>query len=58
MKNLVLRFAKNESGATAIEYGLIAAGIGVAIVTVVGQVGSELNTMFGKVKTGLGGSSS
>jgi pilus assembly protein Flp/PilA len=53
MKNLVARFAKDESGATAIEYGLIAAGIGVAIVTVVGEVGTELNTMFGEVKTGL-----
>lgn len=53
MKNLVKRFAQDESGATAIEYGLIAAGIGVAIVTVVGEVGTELNTLFGKVKTGL-----
>jgi pilus assembly protein Flp/PilA len=53
MKNLFVRFAKDESGATAIEYGLIAAGIGVAIVTVVGQVGSQLNTLFGQVKTGL-----
>ena len=53
MKKLVTRFATDESGATAIEYGLIAAGIGVAIVTVVGQVGTELNTLFGKVKTGL-----
>lgn len=53
MKKLVVSFAKNESGATAIEYGLIAAGIGVAIVTVVGNVGSELNTMFGKVQSGL-----
>jgi pilus assembly protein Flp/PilA len=46
MKNLVLRFVKDESGATAIEYGLIAAGIGVAIVTTVGGVGSELNTLM------------
>lgn len=53
MKNLVLRFAKDESGATAIEYGLIAAGIGVAIVSVVGGVGSELNTLFEEVQTGL-----
>ncbi|RMF09337.1 MAG: Flp family type IVb pilin [Alphaproteobacteria bacterium] len=53
MKNLVMRFAKDESGATAIEYGLIAAGIGVAIVTVVDSVGSELNTLFGTVKTKL-----
>ena len=53
MKNLFVRFAKDESGATAIEYGLIAAGIGVAIVTVVGQVGTDLNALFGSVSTGL-----
>lgn len=53
MKNLVLRFAKDESGATAIEYGLIAAGIGVAIVTTVGTVGSDLNTLFTKVSSEL-----
>jgi len=53
MKNLVVRFAKDESGATAIEYGLIAAGIGVAIVTVVGGVGDELKTLFTTVQTEL-----
>lgn len=53
MKNLVARFMKDESGATAIEYGLIAAGIGVAIITVVDGVGGELNNMFGDVQTGL-----
>jgi len=53
MKNLVVRFVKDESGATAIEYGLIAAGIGVAIVTVVGGVGTELNTLFTTVQTEL-----
>jgi pilus assembly protein Flp/PilA len=53
MTKLFANFAKDESGATAIEYGLIAAGIGVAIVTVVGEVGTELTTMFGTVKTGL-----
>ncbi len=53
MKNLVLRFANDESGATAIEYGLIAAGIGVAIVSVVGGVGSELNNLFTQVQTDL-----
>jgi pilus assembly protein Flp/PilA len=37
MKTLVTRFVKDESGATAIEYGLIAAGISVAIITVVGH---------------------
>ena len=53
MKTLFARFAKDESGATAIEYGLIAAGIGVAIVTAVETVGTDLNTLFGTVSTGL-----
>ena len=47
------RFLKDESGATAIEYGLIAAGISVAIVTVVGLVGTDLNTTFTSVQNGL-----
>ncbi len=47
------RFMKDESGATAIEYGLIAAGISVAIVTVVGSVGTDLNTTFTSVQAGL-----
>jgi pilus assembly protein Flp/PilA len=51
--NLVRQFLKNESGATAIEYGLIAAGISVVIITVVGQVGTGINTAFTKVKNGL-----
>jgi len=54
MKNLVLRFTKDESGATAIEYGLIAAGIGVAIATIVQGVGTDLNTLFTTVKSKLG----
>ena len=54
MKNLVTRFAKDESGATAIEYGLIAAGISVAIITVVQGLGTQLNTTFTAVKTALG----
>ena len=52
MKNLV-KFLKDESGATAIEYGLIAAGISVAIITVVQGLGSKLNTTFGSVKNAL-----
>ena len=51
--NMFSRFAKDESGATAIEYGLIAALIGVAIITVVTQVGSEVNSTFTAVETGL-----
>lgn len=53
MKMLIARFARDESGATAIEYGLIAGGIFVAIVTVVGEVGTELNNTFSTVKTGM-----
>ena len=53
MKTLVKRFVKDESGATAIEYGLIAAGISVAIITVVGGLGSKLNTTFTSVKNAL-----
>jgi pilus assembly protein Flp/PilA len=46
-------FLANESGATAIEYGLIAAGISVAIITVVGTLGSNLNSTFNSVATAL-----
>jgi pilus assembly protein Flp/PilA len=53
MKTLVTRFVKDESGATAIEYGLIAAGISVAIITVVTTVGSKLVTTFTKVGDNL-----
>jgi pilus assembly protein Flp/PilA len=53
MKNLVSRFIKDESGATAIEYGLIAAGISVAIITVVQNVGTKLSGKFDAVSTAL-----
>ena len=53
MKYLVARFVKDESGATAIEYGLIAAGISVAIIAVVQGLGSKLNTTFTSVQTAL-----
>ena len=49
MQNLMSRFLKNESGATAIEYGLIAAGIAVAIIAAVNTLGSKLNATFGAV---------
>ena len=55
MANLVARFLKDESGATAIEYGLLAALIGVGIITAVQGVRGALNTTFGNVSTGLGG---
>jgi pilus assembly protein Flp/PilA len=53
MKNLFLRFVKDDSGATAIEYGLIAAGISVAIIAVVNGLGSKLNTSFSSISTQL-----
>jgi pilus assembly protein Flp/PilA len=53
MKTLVSRFVKDESGATAIEYGLIAAGISVAIIAVVQGLGTKLSATFGKVSTAL-----
>jgi pilus assembly protein Flp/PilA len=53
MKEFTLRFLRNESGATAIEYGLIAAGIAVAIIAVVAGLGTSLNTTFGSVQTAL-----
>jgi pilus assembly protein Flp/PilA len=54
MKNLFLRFAKDDSGATAIEYGLIAAGISVAIIAVVNTLGTQLNATFTSVSSQLG----
>jgi pilus assembly protein Flp/PilA len=53
MKTLVSRFVKDQSGATAIEYGLIAAGISVAIIAVVQGLGTKLNSTFGSVSTAL-----
>jgi pilus assembly protein Flp/PilA len=53
MKNLVSRFLKDESGATAIEYGLIAAGIAIAIITAVQGVGTKLSTNFTSIQTSL-----
>lgn len=53
MKSLLLRFAKDEAGVTAIEYGLIATLIAVVIVTAVTNVGTNLKTKFGAVATAL-----
>lgn len=47
------RFLKDESGATAIEYGLIAAGISVVIIAVVNGLGTKLNTKFTSISTQL-----
>jgi len=56
MKNLVARFVRDESGATAIEYGLIAALISVVIITVLTAIGGNLNTKFSSVASALSGS--
>ena len=53
MTEFMKRFAKDESGATAIEYGMIAALIAVAIITVIGVIGTRLNLAFSKVSAGL-----
>ena len=53
MKNLFVRFLKDDSGATAIEYGLIAAGISVAIIAVVQGLGTNLNVKFKAVSDAL-----
>ena len=49
----VIAFLKNESGATAIEYGLIAAGISVVIIVTVNAIGSSLNTKFNSISSQL-----
>jgi pilus assembly protein Flp/PilA len=49
----LLRFLKDERGVTAIEYGLIAAGIAVAIIATVDALGTQLNTTFSSVSTAL-----
>lgn len=53
MPGLVKRFAQNESGATAVEYGLIAAGISVAIITVLQGIGTRLSMTFNSVQTSM-----
>jgi pilus assembly protein Flp/PilA len=51
--NKFQRFVKDESGATAIEYGLIAAGIAVVIITAVKSVGNNLSTVFNNVAANI-----
>lgn len=53
MKALISRFVKNESGATAIEYGLIAVGIAVAIIGTLTLLGPQLDGVFLQVSNGL-----
>jgi pilus assembly protein Flp/PilA len=53
MSKLFARFLKDESGATAIEYGLIAAGIALAIITIVNGLGVNLDTKFTAINSSL-----
>ena len=53
MNSLILSFFKDKSGATAIEYGLIAAGIAIAIITAVQGVGTKLSANFDSISTSL-----
>ncbi len=53
MTNLVKRFAKDESGATAIEYGLIAAGIALAIIFIVNVIGTRLLASFTRISNAI-----
>ena len=53
MSKFVSRFLKDESGATAIEYGLIAALISVALIAGAGMLGTKLNTQFANISTQL-----
>ena len=55
MSKFVARFMKDESGATAIEYGLIACLISVAVVAILGSVGDNLNATFKTVNSELAG---
>jgi pilus assembly protein Flp/PilA len=55
MKSLFARFAKDESGATAIEYGLLATLIGIAIIAGASALGSQLSTTFSAIATKLSG---
>jgi pilus assembly protein Flp/PilA len=53
MRSLILRFVNDQSAATAIEYGLIAAGIALAIIAVVSGLGTQLNATFGSISSQL-----
>jgi pilus assembly protein Flp/PilA len=53
MRNLIWTFVRDEQGATAIEYGLLAAGIAGAIIAVVASVGTSLNSTFSSISSQL-----
>jgi len=58
MSRLLVRFGKDQSGATAIEYAIIAAGISIVIVAAVNSIGTSLNSTFSSISSQLGGGSS
>lgn len=51
--NKLMRFVKDESGATAIEYGLLAAGIGLLLIVIVPQLGATLSGVFSRIDSGI-----
>jgi pilus assembly protein Flp/PilA len=53
MRRIIVEFIKDQTGATAIEYGLIAAGISIAIIVAVNGLGTTLNSTFGNVNSQL-----
>jgi len=53
MTNIIRKFIRDESGATAIEYGLIAAGISLVIIAAVNGIGARLNTKFTGINSSL-----
>jgi len=55
LSTIATRVLQDRRGATAIEYGLIAAGIALAVATTVGLLGDDLVTMFGNIRTALNG---
>ncbi len=54
MKRKLVNFLSDESGATAIEYGLLAAGIALAIISVINGLGVKLNGVFTSISSGIG----
>ncbi|MGO4714774.1 Flp family type IVb pilin [Bradyrhizobium sp. 2TAF24] len=56
MKQIVTRFVADERGATAVEYGLIAAGISLAIIVAITTLGTNISGKFTSIKSNLGGS--
>lgn len=55
LRKMITSFGKDESGATAIEYGLIAAGVAVAIIVALQLLGDSLNALFAEIGAALGG---